>query len=159
MENLHATGLVLNGIGVMLRGPSGAGKSLLALQLIDHVEARNGTGALVSDDRVDVEIKRGGLYMSAPPSLAGLVELRGRGIVKRPHKDNVKVDLVVDLVDEMVRMVEEEDLTTEIMGLTFARCPIPHRGMIESSHQMLLVSEAIAALKPKKTRASAAKKS
>ena len=34
--NVHATGLVLGDIGVVLRGPSGAGKSLLALQLLDR---------------------------------------------------------------------------------------------------------------------------
>ena len=37
--NIHATGLVLGEIGLILRGPPGAGKSLLALELIDQWQA------------------------------------------------------------------------------------------------------------------------
>ena len=39
-HNIHATGLVLGGHGLILRGPSGAGKSLLALELLDEWEVR-----------------------------------------------------------------------------------------------------------------------
>lgn len=39
-DNIHSTGLVLDGKGVLLRGISGAGKSLLALELINNAELR-----------------------------------------------------------------------------------------------------------------------
>ena len=43
-SNIHATGLVLDKTGLILRGVSGAGKSLLALELIDEWEAQNKSG-------------------------------------------------------------------------------------------------------------------
>ncbi len=81
--NVHATGLALDGLGIILRGPSGAGKSLLALELLDRWEHRGWNALLVADDRLDLEAGPGGLTMHAPPAIAGLIELRGRGIVKR----------------------------------------------------------------------------
>jgi len=51
--NVHATGLLLDGRGVLLRGPSGAGKSLLALELLDRQALFGRPGLLLADDRVD----------------------------------------------------------------------------------------------------------
>lgn len=84
--------------------------------------------------------------MRAPDSLAGLIELRGRGIVKRPHQSLVTLSLVVDLVPDLVRMLEEDAMITEISGVDVARAPVPVAGVVSVSHQMLLVIEAIAAL-------------
>jgi HPr kinase/phosphorylase len=145
-ENVHATGIVLAGAGVMLRGPSGAGKSLLALSLLDRWEGRGLVAALVADDRLDLELSSAGLVMHAPPRIAGLAELRGRGIVIRDHQAEAPVHLVVDLVDRLERMVEEHELLTEVMGLALPRCPVPRSGLAELGHQMLLVSEALRAL-------------
>lgn len=145
-KNVHGTGLLLGSIGVLLRGPSGAGKSVLALSLLDRWEERGQPAMLVSDDRVDLVANGGQLTMQAPDNLAGLIELRGRGIVSRPHGDLVRLDLVIDLVPELVRMVEEDELVTEIAGVTLARAPVPHGSVIGLGHQMLLVNEAIRAL-------------
>lgn len=146
-HNVHATGLVLGRHGVLLRGPSGAGKSMLALALLEAWETRREEARLVSDDRVDIEATRHGLVMHAPPAIAGLIELRGRGIVSRPHLARAELHLVVDLVDTLERMVEEEELTTELFGVRLARCPAPRLetggGLV---HQMLLVAEALRAL-------------
>ena len=144
MANLHGTGLVLGGIGVMLRGRSGAGKSLLALQLLDTWRDRGLEALLVADDRLDIEVKRGRLIMSAPANIAGLIELRGRGIVRRPLKQKANIDLVVDMTEELIRFLEDEELVTELEGVRVARCPVPERAIIDSAHQILLVSEAIA---------------
>lgn len=151
-ENVHATGIVLEGHGIMLRGPSGAGKSLLALCLIDHWEARGLAAKLVADDRLDLEAAGPGLVMHAPPRIAGLAELRGRGIVSRDHVADAPVHLVVDLVDRVERMVEEDELVTEVMGVALPRCPVPKAGVAELGHQILLVSEALRSL-PGKTPA------
>lgn len=147
-ENIHATGLVLDKTGLILRGPSGAGKSLLALELIDAWEARGLDARLVSDDRVDIESKAGGLTMHAPRAIAGLIELRGRGIVSRPHAESAALHLVVDLVDTLERMVEEDALVTTLGGMPVARCPVPRAGVVDSRHQLLLIREALRALKP-----------
>ena len=141
--NIHATGLVLSQHGLMLRGPSGAGKSLLALQLLGHFDAAGQPAMLVSDDRIDLVRQGDGLVMQAPASIAGLVELRGRGIVKRPHMASAPLHLVVDLVDSLERMVEEEALSIELEGVRLARAPVPRRGIIDPTHQLLLVLEAL----------------
>ena len=152
-ENVHATGLVLDKLGVVLRGPSGAGKSLLALELIDEWEARGKTAKLVSDDRIDMAVEKGELVMLAPKSIEGLVELRGRGIVERPFVRKAPVHLVVDLVPGLERMVEEDALVTELYGVTVPRCPVPQAGVIDSRHQLMLIREGLRLLSPRKTTA------
>lgn len=145
-KNVHGTGLLLGSSGVLLRGPSGAGKSVLALSLLDRWDGRGLPAFLVSDDRVDLALTGRQLSMQAPPNLAGLIELRGRGIISRPHKNLVTLDLVIDLVPDMVRMLEEDAMVTELSGVTLARAPVPHGDVISLGHQVLLVVEAIAAL-------------
>ena len=146
--NIHATGLVLDKIGIVFRGPSGSGKSVLALQLMDEWEARGLDAKLVSDDRIDIEAGKAGLTMYAPKAIEGLVELRGRGIVSRPFVSKAPVHLVVDMVDTLERMVEEDALETKLEGVTLPRCPVPRAGIIDSRHQILLIREAIRALAP-----------
>ncbi len=144
--NIHATGLVLGKKGIIFRGPSGSGKSILALQFIDFWEARGLEAKLVSDDRIDVEATKNGLVMYAPPAIAGLVELRGRGIVSRPYVSKAPVHLVVDMVDTLERIIEEDALVTELEGVTLPRCPVPRAGIVDSRHQVLLIREALRAL-------------
>jgi serine kinase of HPr protein (carbohydrate metabolism regulator) len=148
--NIHATGLVLDKTGLILRGPSGAGKSLLALELLDEWEARGLAAKLVSDDRIDIEASAKGLVMHAPKAIEGLIELRGRGIVSRPFADKAPLHLVVDLVDALDRMVEEDALVVTLEGVSVARCPVPRAGIVDSHHQVLLIREALRALSPRK---------
>lgn len=147
-ENIHATGLVLAETGLILRGPSGSGKSLLALELIDEWDARGRNARLVSDDRIDIESGVSGLSMHAPKAIEGLIELRGRGIVRRPFVPVAPVMLVVDLVDGLERMVEEDQLVATLLGVSIARCPVPRAGIVDSRHQLLLIREALRGLGP-----------
>lgn len=100
MLRLHATCVAVDGYGVLLRGPSGSGKSDLALRLID------GGARLVADDQVLLTGTGGVLRASPPPPIAGRMEVRGVGIVSLPHRSDVEVALVVDLVraDTVERM-------------------------------------------------------
>jgi|SRR5690606_9637185 len=143
--NVHGTGLVLGETGLLLRGPSGAGKSVLSMALLDRWEGRGQDAFLVADDRVDIAGEDNALIMLAPPQLAGLIELRGRGIVTRPHKERAQLHLVIDLVPELTRMVEEEELQTELMGQVLPRAPVPQAGVVGLGHQILLVAEAVKA--------------
>jgi serine kinase of HPr protein (carbohydrate metabolism regulator) len=144
-HNIHATGLVLGGTGLILRGPPGAGKSLLALDLLDMWEARGLEAMLVSDDRVEIVASNGGLVMRPAPNIEGLIELRGRGIVRRPFAAEAPLHLVIDLVETLERMLEEDALVTELFGVTVSRAPVPQAGVIDARHQLLLVREAIRA--------------
>ncbi len=146
MVNVHGTGLCLDGFGVMLRGRSGAGKSLLALQLLDLWRDRGKQAYLVADDRIEIVAGKDGLTMKAPPNIEGLIELRGRGIVSRPHRPEAHLDLVVDMVEDLVRFLEDEDFVTELEGVELARCQVPERAIVDSAHQILLVNEALTAL-------------
>ena len=83
----HASCAAREGQGVLLLGPSGCGKSDLLLRLID-----NGF-SLVADDRVDL---RDGIA-SAPAALAGLLEVRGLGLLRLPHLASAPVVLAVEL--------------------------------------------------------------
>lgn len=144
-HNVHGTSLVLGDTGVLLRGPSGAGKSVLSMALLDRWEGRGLPAFLVADDRTDIRDDGESLTMLAPPRLAGLIELRGRGIVSRPHRQSARLDLIVDLVPDLVRLVEEEELQTELFGHMIARAPVPQSGVVSLGHQQLLVVEAVRA--------------
>lgn len=144
-QNIHGTGLVLGETGLLLRGPSGAGKSLLTLALLERWELRGQSAFLVADDRVDLRDDGESLTMLAPPRLEGLIELRGRGIVSRPHRQSARLDLVIDLVPELIRLVEEEALQTTLFGHVLRRAPVPQAGVVSLGHQELLVAEAVRA--------------
>jgi len=102
MTLVHASCVAIDGAGLLLRGPSGSGKSDLALRLIDF-------GAqLVADDQVAIE-REGGRAIARPVErLAGLLEVRGLGVVRLDHLAAAPLVLVVDLVaaDRVERMPE-----------------------------------------------------
>lgn len=72
---------------MLLLGAPGAGKSDLLLRLLDHGYA------LVADDRV--EITHG--VARAPTALAGLIEVRGLGILRLPYCIEARLALCVEL--------------------------------------------------------------
>jgi len=92
MIRVHGTSVALEGAGVLLRGPSGSGKSDLALRLIDA------GAALVADDQTELRRVSTGLRMSAPTAIAGLLEVRGVGILRVPSVPSAILRLVVTLV-------------------------------------------------------------
>lgn len=71
----------------MLLGPPGSGKSDLVLRLLDI------GFVLVADDRVEIE---DGVARPAP-TLAGLLEVRGLGVMRLPHAAQARVALAVRL--------------------------------------------------------------
>ncbi len=98
--NVHANCVAIGRRGVLILGESGAGKSDLTLRLID------GGAKLVSDDRTELYVTRGVLCARAPKSIAGLMEVRGLGIVALPFAANVPLGLVVKLGASQKRLPE-----------------------------------------------------
>lgn len=92
MIQVYGTSLAWEGKAFLLRGPSGAGKSDLALRLIEE------GACLIADDQTRLAARRGRLLASAPPAIAGLLEIRGFGIVKVPFAEPSPLVLAVDLV-------------------------------------------------------------
>jgi HPr kinase/phosphorylase len=88
---IHASCIELSGTGVVLLGPPGCGKSDLALRLID------GGARLVADDRVAIERCSDRLIARAPEAIAGLIEVRGLGIMRVDHCPASALGLVVVL--------------------------------------------------------------
>jgi HPr kinase/phosphorylase len=88
---LHATTVAHGGRALLIRGPAGSGKSALALELL----ARG--AALVADDRTVLTLEAGRPVASPPPSIAGLIEARGLGLLRLPWLAGVPVAAVADL--------------------------------------------------------------
>ena len=98
-HQIHASAVAIDGRGVLFLGPSGSGKSDLALRLIDR-------GArLIADDRVDLTRHGTRVTVSAPARIAGLLEVRGLGILRFPYVEaplTHAIELVaVDAVDRL----------------------------------------------------------
>lgn len=105
---VHATTVAIGDRALLLRGPSGAGKSDLALRLID------GGARLVADDQS--ELRRIGeyIFVKAPAAIAGLLEVRGVGVIRVGALPEAVLALVVDLLPaaEIERLpdIRHEDL-------------------------------------------------
>lgn len=107
MKTIHGTSVLISGAGVLLCGKSGAGKSDLALRLIDQ------GAVLIADDRVEVRVDQGKVTASAPASLAGLLEVRGVGLMRVPFASEGELHLVVDMVaPEAVERLPEAQWTS-----------------------------------------------
>ncbi|OAN50263.1 serine/threonine protein kinase [Paramagnetospirillum marisnigri] len=112
---VHATSVEIDGQGVLIRGPSGSGKSDLALRLMD------GGAQLIADDQTELSRQGSRVVARAPETIAGLLEVRGLGIVRVTHRSWAPLALVVDLTsDERIERLPEPSYA-EYLGLTLPR--------------------------------------
>ena len=100
---MHASCVAIEGVGVLLRGPSGSGKSSLALALLTAAlrlpDGQPGPiVSFVADDRVQISNRSGRLYAAPAAAIAGLIEVRGLGILRLPSLGESPLGLVCDLV-------------------------------------------------------------
>jgi HPr kinase/phosphorylase len=90
--NLHASTVAFGpNTGILITGPSGAGKSTLALALI------NMGAQLVADDQTLIIRAGAAVFARAPRSIAGLIEVRGFGLIRLPTRRLARLRLVIDL--------------------------------------------------------------
>jgi serine kinase of HPr protein (carbohydrate metabolism regulator) len=110
---LHrATCVAIGDRALLLEGEPGSGKSSLALSLIDR-------GAqLIGDDGVALERRGGVLWATAPPNIAGLLEVRNVGLLRFPTTQ-ARVALILRLDRNAPRFVERAD------SIDLAGVPVP----------------------------------
>ena len=110
-QTIHASCVAIDGRAVLLMGPSGAGKSDLALRLIDR------GASLVSDHYTGLAPSpHGELIANAPATIAGMIEVRGLGIVSFPCVSHMPVALAVELTGEVERL-PQTPLTAQVAGV------------------------------------------
>ena len=100
-ETVHASSVAVDGRAVLITGPSGSGKSDLTLRLLDR------GFTLVSDDQTLVRRDGDRLIATAPPTIAGKLEIRGIGIVEMETVSEVPVALLVELTSEIRRLPDD----------------------------------------------------
>lgn len=96
----QATCVAIAGRAVLIEGAPGTGKSSLALALIDR------GAVLVGDDGVLLEAQGARLLVSPVPATAGLLEVRGLGLVPMPVAAAVPAALVIVLDPDAPRFIE-----------------------------------------------------
>jgi serine kinase of HPr protein (carbohydrate metabolism regulator) len=110
-ETLHASTVAIDGRAVLLTGPSGSGKSDLALRMLDR------GFTLVSDDQTIVRKEGDRLLASAPPNIAGKLEIRGLGIVDVERVDNIAIALIVELTNSLIERLPDDSRERPILGV------------------------------------------
>ncbi len=116
MRTLHASAAARQGAGVLLLGAPGAGKSDLVLRLLDR------GFDLIADDQVVVN----GMLAWAPEALAGLLEVRGFGLVRLPHV-SARLVLAVQLGAgaRLPSLARLPDLDLPVISLDARACAAP----------------------------------
>jgi hypothetical protein len=87
----QASAVAMGGRALLISGPPGAGKSSLTLALLDR-----GAG-LIGDDAVMLTRQGEQLIAAPPPNIAGLLEVRGVGIIRVAVANPAPVALVLEL--------------------------------------------------------------
>lgn len=119
---VHATCVDVQGRGLLILGASGSGKSGLALALM-ALGAR-----LVADDRTILTAQGDRLIASCAPTLRGMIEARGVGILYADAQESSPLVLAVDMDQtEVLRLPPLRSVTFLERTITLVHSvPSPH---------------------------------
>lgn len=98
---LQASAVAIEGRALLIEGEPGVGKSSLALALIERGARLIGDDGvtLAREDRADMNPAQDErLIASPPPNTAGLIEVRGVGLVRLETAGPTRVSLILSLV-------------------------------------------------------------
>ena len=122
---IHATALLRGEAGLLIRGAAGAGKTGLALALVADAARAGGFARIIADDIVLLTAAHGRLVGRPHPTIVGLAERRGIGLLGVPCAPAGVIRAVVDLAGAADRppdrLPETEDLRTSLGGITLPR--------------------------------------
>lgn len=112
----HASAVSIDGWAVLIFGQPGSGKSDLALRLIA------GGACLIADDGTKLRRDGDAVYALPPASIAGMMEVRGVGVVTVPGAataaDAFPVALAVNLVSDPALVARmPEPASRELAGV------------------------------------------
>jgi HPr kinase/phosphorylase len=119
-RRMHGSCVSRDGDAILVVGPPGSGKSDLVLRLLSR------GFELVADDQVDITDG----IASCPAALAGLLEVRGLGIVRLPYRDKARLALVAELdarADRMPFPRLHPDLHLPVVCIDAAAASAPER--------------------------------
>lgn len=106
----QATGVAIDGRGLLLTGEPGTGKTSLALALIDR------GATLIGDDSISLTISGDRLIASPPPHISGKIEIRNVGIAKLPVT-SAPVGLLLKLANQAERLPDSPS-EIELLGIS-----------------------------------------
>ena len=95
----HGTAIVVGQTGLLFVGPSGSGKSSSALQTLFSARLSGHFAALVSDDQVFLEAVNDDVIGTCPPSISGMIELRGSGIGRVEAIEQAPLHYAIRLIE------------------------------------------------------------
>lgn len=123
---VHGTALVVGTTGLIFLGPAGAGKSSMALKLIAGASRAGHFAMVLSDDQVFLDVVNGRIIATAPPTIKGLIELRGSGIGRIDTIESSVLHLALSVVeaDASTRIPEENQHWAPIAGVRIPLCCI-----------------------------------
>lgn len=123
---IHATAVAIDGHGILISGVSKAGKSTLAEALIAEARANGHLAEFIGDDRIGLLAHAGAIEIAPHPSIAGLIERRGRGIESISYRPSARARLEIRL-DGGADEIRLAGSVERLPGLRLSRIVAPQR--------------------------------